>query len=180
MTAESEAYEIIHWNKMYILDLNTLQIDYDDDLGNKPELQRTTEQLWVDYLIVRMRPETVIQKQIAEIFRLDNILDYKDTEVPLSENEFHKSLGCFHLYMSENEDVEITDMTLSIVVTAYPRELFKYLDETLCCSVDERYPGVFVVTGYMVPIQILHTEKLSEEENLWLWNLNRNLTKYLN
>ena len=68
-------------------------------------------------------------------------------------------------------------MTLSFVVTVHPRDLFQYLRETLGYAVEERYPGVFVVTGAMIPIQIINSAKLSEDENLWLRNLNRNLTK---
>jgi len=67
-------------------------------------------------------------------------------------------------------------MTLSFVVASYPCELFRYLHTTLGYAIDERHPGVNVVTtGAMMPIQILISSKLSDEENIWLRNLNRNL-----
>ena len=43
-------------------------------------------------------------------------------------------------------------------------------------AINETYPGVFVVTGAMIPIQIIDIRKLSDEENLWLRNLDRNLS----
>ena len=63
------------------------------------------------------------------------------------------------------------------MATAHPRELFRHLRETLGYAVNESHPGVFVVTGAMIPIQIINTVKLSEDENLWLRNLNRNLSE---
>jgi hypothetical protein len=47
---------------------------------------------------------------------------------------------------------------------------------TLGYAAQERHPGVFVVTGGMIPTQIIQTNKLSEDENVWLRNLNRNLS----
>ena len=44
-------------------------------------------------------------------------------------------------------------------------------------TVNERHPGIFVITGAIIPIQIIDIRKLSDEENLWLRNLNRNLTE---
>ena len=53
--------------------------------------------------------------------------------------------------------MDIPDLTLSFVVTAHPRELFLHLSETLGYTVDERHPGIFEVTGALIPIQIVNS-----------------------
>ena len=85
-------------------------------------------------------------------------------------NEFHKAFARVHLYKALS-DVKVSDLTLSFVVTKYPRELFRHLRNSLGYTVQERHPGVNVVTGAMIPIQVLITSKLSEEENDILRNL---------
>ena len=177
MVVESDAEDKTQWHNAFFVAIQAQLIDYKDALIYENEHPLTTEPLRIDVLVIKKRPETVIRKQIAEIFRLDNHFEYKNPEDSLSVSEFHKSLARVHLYKSFTNDVEIAGMTLSFVVTVHPRDLFQYLRETLGYAVEERYPGVFVVTGAMIPIQIINSAKLSEDENLWLRNLNRNLTE---
>jgi hypothetical protein len=164
----------IPWHPAFVVALKATLIDYDDALDYRLEHPLASEPLRIDILVIKKRPEVVVKKQIAEIFRLENIVEYKNPKKSLSVNEFHKAFARAHLYKAL-ADVKITDMTLSFAVTAYPRELFKHLRNTLGYAVDERHPGVYVVTGATMPIQILISGKLSKEENLFLRNLNSNL-----
>jgi len=43
--------------------------------------------------------------------------------------------------------------------------------------VEERHPGISVVTGGMLPMQIIEAKALEEEENRWLVNLCRDLSR---
>ena len=45
-----------------------------------------------------------------------------------------------------------------------PRGLFRYLSEEPGVKVDQRYPGVYAVSGYHIPVQIVVTKELAEEE----------------
>ena len=167
--------EGIQWHPAFVEALQATLIDYSDVLEYKLEHPLNTGPLRIDILVVKKRPEAVIRRQIAGIFRLDNIVEYKSPTDTLSVNEFHKAFARAHLYKAL-ADVDVTDLTLSFVIAAHPRELFRHLRGTLGYAVQERHPGVFVVTGAMMPIQIIDIRKLSEEENLWLQNLNRNLS----
>jgi len=60
-------------------------------------------------------------------------------------------------------------------VTAHPRELFRHLRDTLGYTVETKHPGIFIVIGAMIPIQIINSVKLSKDENHWLRNLTRKL-----
>ena len=72
--------------------------------------------------------------------------------------------------------MDVPDLTLSFVVTVHPRELFRHLRDTLGYTVEERHHGIHVVTGAMIPIQIVNSVKLSKDENHWLKNLTRELS----
>ena len=165
----------IQWHPAFVVALQALLIDYKDVLEYRLEHPLTTGPLRIDILVVKKRPDVVVKRQIAEIFRQDNIIEYKSPTDFLSVNEFHKALARVHLYKALTDGVGVDDLTLSFIVSRRPRELFRHMRETLGYAVDERYPGVFVATGAMMPIQVIDIRKLSEDENIWLQSLNRNL-----
>ncbi|MCL1884004.1 MAG: hypothetical protein FWF81_09675 [Defluviitaleaceae bacterium] len=76
---------------------------------------------------------------------------------------------------SSFEKVQMPDITISISLTIYPRELIKIL-ENRGLTVQNSENGIHLITGDIVPIQILESKNLSEEENLFLRNLRSNLS----
>jgi len=61
------------------------------------------------------------------------------------------------------------------VENRHPRKLLKYLAGTRGYTVEETSPGIYLVSGDYVPIQIIESGKLSERENLWIRSLVRDL-----
>jgi len=57
----------------------------------------------------------------------------------------------------------------------HPRKLLKYLTKTRGYTVEETSPGIYLISGDYVPIQIIESGKLSEQENLWLKSLVKDL-----
>jgi hypothetical protein len=167
----------IKWHPAFVVAIQAILINYRDALDYKLEHPLTIDPLRIDILVIKKRPEIVIEKQIAEIFRLENILEYKSPAEPLSVDEFHKALARTHLYKALTKGVEITDLTLSLVVTTYPREVFRHLRDTLGYKVEKKHTGIHVVTGAMIPIQIIEVRKLVKDENHWLRNLTRELSE---
>jgi len=167
---------VIQWHPAFVVALKGLFIDYRDVLEYKLEHPLSTGPLRIDILVVKKRPDAVVKRQIAEIFRQENIIEYKSPSDSLSVNEFYRAFARAHLYKA-HDDVDIAGLTLSFVVASHPRELFRHMRETLGYAIEERHPGVFVITGAIIPIQIIDTRKLSEDENLWFRNLNRNLSE---
>ena len=172
---ENKNSESVQWHPAFVVALQATLIDYKDALEYKPEHPLNDEPLRIDVLVIRKRPDAVIRKQIAEIFRRDNIFEYKSPADYLSIDEFHKALARLHLYKALTKDVDITDLTLSFVVTAHPRELFRHLRDTLGYTVEMKHPGISIVIGAMIPIQIINSVKLTKDENHWLRNLTRKL-----
>jgi hypothetical protein len=174
---EKKRKEDIQWHQAFYTAIQGHLIEYSDVLEYKLEHPLNIKPLLIDMLVIKKRPDAVIKKQIAEIFRRDNIFEYKSPSVSLSVNEFHKAFARANLYKALSPDVEIADLTLSFVISTHPRELLRHLREALGCVVEERHPGLHVVTGAMLPIQIINITKLPEDDNLWLQNLNRNLSR---
>ena len=167
----------IEWHPAFVVAIQGILIDYSDALDYKIEHPMPTKSLRIDVLVVKKRRNTVIKKQIAEIFRRENIIEYKSPATSLDISEFHKALARTHVYVALYKNVEITDLTLSFVVTSHPRDLFLHLQKALGYAIEEKHPGIHIVSGAVVPIQIVEIKKLSDEENLWLRNLSRNPPK---
>ena len=53
----------------------------------------------------------------------------------------------------------------------YPRELIRHLKEVRHYTIDNPEEGIYYVIGDILPIQILVTNRLSPERNLWLYSL---------
>jgi hypothetical protein len=86
--------------------------------------------------------------------------------------DFHKVLAYAFLYSALNR-TPIEEMTISIVETRYPRELFKYIEEDKNRRVNESSPGIYGISGYPAAIQVIECKKLDLRENLWLKGLTK-------
>jgi hypothetical protein len=104
-------------------------------------------------------------KNIARIFKRVNLLEYKSPDDYFSVYDFHKVLAYAFLYSALNR-TPIEEMTISIVETRYPRELFRYIGEDKNRSISESSPGIYGVSGYPVAIQVIECKKLDLRENL--------------
>jgi len=149
--------------------------EYQDLLEYKYEYQLTSEPLRIDLLIIKKPREVVIDKNIARIFRTDNLLEYKSPEDYVSVKDFLKVYAYANLYAAITPDVELSDITITFVENKYPRKLLEYLTETRGYRVNEESPGIYQISGDYIPIQIIESKKLSETENLWLKSLTNDL-----
>jgi hypothetical protein len=133
-----------------------------------------TQPLKIDVVIIKKSRDIVIEKNIASIFRKENIVEYKSPLDYVSIGDFYKVYGYACLY-SSLKNVDIKDLTLTFVESHYPRELLAHLREVRGYTVEEKMPGIYIVKGDILPIQIIDSRKLSEEENIWLKDLDNKL-----
>jgi hypothetical protein len=164
----------IPWHPAFVQAIQLELEQYQDVLEFRSEYRLTAEPLEIDVVIVKKAPEAIIEKNIARIFKRVNLLEYKSPDDYFSVYDFYKVLGYAYLYAALNQTL-IEDMTISIIETRYPRELFKYLGESANCRISEGSPGIYSISGYPVSIQVIECKKLSLSENLWLKGLNNDL-----
>jgi hypothetical protein len=147
---------------------------YLDALEFIAECQLTSEPLEIDMVIIKKASDLVIEKNIARIFRKINVLEFKSPDDYFSVYDFYKVLSYAFLYAALNK-VPMEDLTLSIIESRHPRELFKYVEEEGRGGITETAAGIYQITGYPLPIQLIETKRLPVEENLWLKGLTKDL-----
>ena len=165
----------LRWHPAFLQAIQQELYDYKDALEFKDEYQLTAAPLHIDLLIIKKPKELVINKNIARIFRTDNLLEYKSPEDYLSVKDFWKVYAYAHLYAAITPGVELSDITLTFAGNRQPRKLLEYLTGTRGYRVEESAPGIYQVTGDYLPIQIIESKKLPLNENLWLKSLTNDL-----
>ena len=147
---------------------------YGDSLEFYPEYPLTSEPLKIDCVVVKKAKGLVIKKNIAIMFRNVNLLEYKSPGDYVSVADFYKVYGYACLYASF-ESVPITDMSITFVESRHPKKLLDHLKTVRGYSVEKVSPGIYTVSGDILPIQVIDNRELSVEENLWLKGLNKHL-----
>jgi hypothetical protein len=175
----------LKWHPAFLQAMQMELFDYRDFLEFKYEHQLTAEPLRIDLLIIKKPKDLAIDKNIARIFRSDNIIEYKSPEDYISIKDFLKVYAYANLYAAITPNVDLSEVTLTFVESRHPRKLLKYLSEIRGYKVEETSPGIYLVRGDYLPIQIIESKKLSEGENLWLNSLrddlkNHNISSILN
>jgi hypothetical protein len=64
---------------------------------------------------------------------------------------------------------------VTFVESRQPKEVLDHLREVRRYTVEEKWPGVYIIRGDILPIQIIDSRKLFEDENIWLRDLDNRL-----
>jgi len=169
-TKKSSEEEDIPWHTAFFEAIQMELDEYSRDLQFTSEYPLNTQPLKIDVVIIKKTKDIAIDKNIASIFRKENIVEYKSPQDYVSVGDFYKVYGYACLYIALNK-VDVKDMTLTFVESHYPRELLAHLREVRGYTVEEKLPGIYIVSGDILPIQIIDNRKLSSEENIWLKDL---------
>ena len=161
----------ISWHPAFLQAIQMELADYRDLLEFKYEYQLAADPLRIDLLVVKKLKDAVIDKNIARIFRSDNVMEFKSPDKSISIRDFLKVYSYTCLYAAITKNAELSDMTITLIGRRHPRKLLKYFTNERRYSVEEKQPGIYFVTGDYLPIQIIESRKLEERENLWLKSL---------
>jgi hypothetical protein len=175
MDTENPKQQKLKWHPAFLQAIQLELADYKNSLEFKCEYQLTTEPLRIDLLIIKKPESLAIDKNIARIFRLYNILEFKSPEDYISVKDFLKVYSYSYLYAAITPKVDLSGITITFVTRRYPREILKYLTGVRGYEVTESVSGIYTVKGDYLPIQIIETKKLSDKENLWLKSLTNDL-----
>jgi len=165
----------LKWHPAFFQAIQAELEDYRDSLEYHYEFPLTTEPLRMDLLIIKKQKDAVIGKNIARIFRSDNIIEFKSPDDYLSIQDFLKVYSYATLYAAITPGVDLSETTITFVTNRYPRKLITYLIKERHYAVEEKQPGIYAITGDYIPIQIIESKKLTAAENLWLRSLTDDL-----
>jgi hypothetical protein len=166
--------ERISWHPAFFEAIQMELEEYSQDLQFISEYQLTKEPMRVDVVIIKKTRDITIKKNIAAIFRKDNIVEYKSPDDHISINDYYQVYAYACLYKVQRHG-DIREMTITFVGSRKPRELLGHLKKERGYKVEERWHGVYIISGDILPIQVIDSRKLSVEENLWLRDLDNRL-----
>lgn len=178
MAKEEKVQTKLQWHPAFFAGIQIELEEERDKLIFENEHQLSTKPLEIDVLIIKKQPNVQIKKNIGRIFRGYNIIEYKSPEDSLSIDDFYKVYGYACFYKSDVLSVNANkaeDITLTFVVNKFPREMVKELQRTRKIEVVKFDEGIYHISGDIFPIQVIHTTKLSKENNFWLRNLTNDL-----
>ena len=161
------------WHPAFVQAIQHELEDYLDVLTFEAEHQLTTEPLKIDVLIIKKEKDVVIEKNIAQIFRSCNVVEYKSPNDSVTIEAYHKTQCYGRLYAALNK-VSIDEMSVTVVSTRHPRKLLAFLRKRYTVKHVQR--GIYFVEGDTCPTQVLVSGELSEKDNLWLNSLRGDLS----
>jgi len=167
--------EKLKWHPAFVKAMELELFEYRDALTFKTEHPLNSEPLRIDLLIIKKPKELKIDKNIARIFKSDNIIEYKSPEDYISIKDFLKVYAYANLYAAITPNVDFSEITITLIESRYPRKLVSYLKNTRSYKVQKKSAGVYYVNGDYVPIQIVVSKELPQSDNLWLESLREDL-----
>jgi hypothetical protein len=163
------------WHPAFVEAIKLELHQYGDILEYTPEYQLTKEPLRIDVVIVKKRKNVPIKKNIAAIFRGHNLIEYKSPTDYIAPEDFYKVYAYACLYATVEPKAAEAGLTITFVGSRYPRKLVEHFKQFRQYVVEKSSPGVYSVKGDPVPMQIIDTRELPEEENIWLAKLDNRL-----
>lgn len=170
--------KLLQWHAAFYAGIQIELEEEAEHLLFENEHMLSTKPMQIDVLITKKDAEKSIQKNIGQIFRKYNLIEYKSPDDYLSINDFYKMLGYAYFYMADTphvQEIRSEEISISYVCPNYPHELVKHL-RVKGHRVEKNEKGIYYVYGMEFAVQIVVNPALSEEKNLWLKNLTNKIT----
>ena len=171
--------KIIEWHPAFEA---SIQIEFENEIEKmtfEPEHLLSKQPMRIDELVIKIRGEEKIQKNIGRIFRKHNIIEYKSPDDYLTINDFYKVYGYCCFYQSDIEhvcEIKPEELTITFICNHYPVKMLLHLQEFRKLQIECVESGIYYITGDAFPIQLLITKELDKEENRWLCSLRNDIT----
>lgn len=178
MTKEEKEPRKLQWHTAFYAGIQIELEKEREKLIFENEHQLSTKPLSIDVLLIKKQEDVQIEKNIGQIFRGHNIIEYKSPDDTLNIDDFYKVYGYACFYKADASGVNAIsaqDITLTFVVKKFPYKMLRELKETRNLEVVKFDEGIYYLKGELFPIQLIHTSKLSKENNFWLRNLTNDL-----
>ena len=114
-----------------------LFFENEHQLGTKPKE--------IDVLIIKKDPNIPIKKNIGQIFKTHNIVEFKGPEDYLCIDDYYKVYAYACFYKSDTrtvDEIKISDITISFVCRNYPRSFVRHLQKQ-GLQIEEKEAGIY-------------------------------------
>jgi len=117
----------------------------DDSVAPIDEFRLSKEPLRIDIVIIKNNRDIELKPVWAKIFRGHNLMEYKSpVDKPPTLAVFNKLIGYAYIYAAQKE-LEISDVTATLVCARTPKKLFKILKEKFGYEILEKYDGIYYI-----------------------------------
>ncbi len=168
----------VNWHEAATCAVQIELRDYTDILDFQTEYILGSNSYRIDLLVIRKLSDLPILKNIARNFKRYNLFEIKGFHSSLTINSYYKTIGYAGLLVSQisgQEQFSSLDVTLSFLAFHHPRKLIKHLQNERHLTVANSSQGVYDIINETFKAQIIVTQELPPEENLYLCCL----TEYL-
>ena len=125
---------LLQWHPAFYAGIQIEVYTESDKLIFESEHNLSKKPMQIDVLIIKKCSDDLIHKNIGQIFRKHNIIEYKSPTDYLSVDDFWKVYGYALFYKSESshvDDIKVTELTITYVSAKYPESLMKYLKKNV-------------------------------------------------
>lgn len=132
----------------------------------------------IDLLVIKKLTDFIIPKNIASVFKTFNLFEIKGIGSSASIDAYYKTIGYAGLLISQSgkkNEYSSFDVSLTMLSLHYPRKLMAHLKTKKQISVEKISPGVYHINKETFTTQIIVTQELPPEENLYLHCLSARL-----
>ena len=177
---KEEKEKLLQWHSAFYAGIQIELSEEADKLEFEREHNLGTKPMLIDVLVIKKHSEDKIKKNIGNIFRKYNIVEYKSPKDYLSIDDFYKVYGycCFYKSQAKKlDEIKAEELTITFVSYHYPRKFFKHLKEKRDIQMEVYDKGIYYLAGDVIPMQVIVTSRLSQESNLWLRHLTNRLKR---
>lgn len=178
MSEKTEKKEALQWHPAFFAGIQIELSEEAEKLIFENEHQLGTKPKEIDVLIIKKKVEEQIRKNIGQIFKTHNIIEYKSPDDYLSIDDFYKVYGYACFYKSDvkqTDSIKAEEITISFVCKGYPRKMMEHLYKERQLEIKRQEKGIYYIYGDIFPMQLILTSKLSKKSNFWLRNLTNDL-----
>lgn len=171
--------KVIEWHPAFEA---SIQIEFENEIDKmtfEPEHLLSKLPMRIDELVIKLRDDEKIEKNIGRIFRKHNIIEYKSPEDNLTINDFYKVYGYCCFYQSDTEhvcEIRPEELTITFICNHYPKKMIHHLKEFQKFQIKPIEPGIYYIFGDAIPMQLIITKELDKEKNQWLCSLRNDIT----
>lgn len=178
MSLSSSKNSVQHWQRVNWHEAAACAIeielrDYADRLQLLTEYVLGKNSYRIDMLIIKKLSGQAIPKNIAYIFKKYNLFEIKGIHSSLSVSSYYKGIGYAGLLVEQLNNIDsmqysALDFSITFLTFCYPMKLIRHLTEERNLVVAKKADGIYYISIETFDIQIIVTQKLPPEENLYL------------
>lgn len=170
----------IQWHPAFCDAMELTFADEHDALIFDREYNLSSLPLRVDLLIIRKKDGVSIKNMIGQIFRRNNLFEYKAPGDDLNIDTFYKTVAYACLYKTQGkrvDEIKDSDITVTMLRNNKPEKLISDL-KLRGITAESSYPGIYYLYGdrLLFRTQIIVTKELPPREYNWLQSLTKNIS----